>query len=146
MRPRGWQLSLLLFKHSARFVELCVCQNSPGLCFPGSMGRSRDVLVAELGNSTLKRPCVVPGSCLSPRPCKGLHYPVEGVNSLGSASFGIQVRILDGVSNTSACQGTWLATGNSYVIVSCWTKTNAGDEWSSWHRFDVLSARTFSDL
>lgn len=43
---------------------LCVCQNSPGSCFPGSVGRSRDVLVAELGNSTLKGPYIVPGSCL----------------------------------------------------------------------------------
>lgn len=64
MRPRGWQLSLLLFKHPARFVELCVCQNSPGFCFSCSVGRSRDVLMAELGNSTLRQPCTVPGSCL----------------------------------------------------------------------------------
>lgn len=59
---------------------------------------------------------------------KGLHYPLEGVNSLGNASFGTQVCILVGVSNTSAYQGTWLATGNSYVMVSCWTKANTGDE------------------
>lgn len=48
---------------------------------------------------------------------KGLHYPVEGVNSLGNASFGMQVCILVGVTNTSAYQGTWLATGNSHVMV-----------------------------
>lgn len=47
----------------ARFVELRVCQNSPGFCLSCSVGRSRDVLMAELGNSTLKQPRIVPGSC-----------------------------------------------------------------------------------
>lgn len=105
-----------------------MCQNSSGSCFPGSVGRSRDVLVAELGNSTLKQPCIVPGSYLSPWPVKGLHYPAEHVNLLGNAGFGTQVCILAGVSNISAYQGTWLSTGNSYVMVSCWTKASAGDE------------------
>jgi len=77
---------------------------------------------------------------------KGPRYPAEGVNSLGNASFGMQVCIIVGVSNTSAYQGTWQATGNSHVMVSSWTKASAGDEQSSWHRFDVLSARGFSDL
>lgn len=65
---------------------------------------------------------------LSPWPIKGLHYPVEHVNSLVNAGFGMQVCILAGISNISAYQSTWLPTGNSYVMVSCWTKASAGDE------------------
>lgn len=58
---------------------------------------------------------------LSPWPIKGLHYPAEHIKSLVNAGFGMQVCIL-------AYQGTWLPTGNSYVMVSCWTKATAGDE------------------
>lgn len=47
--------------------------------------------------------------------------------------------ILVSVSNTSVCQGTQLATDNSYVMVPSWTKASAGDEYSSWHRSDVLT-------
>lgn len=83
--------------------------------------------MAELGNSSLKQPCVIPGSCLLGL-VKGLHCAVESVNSLENASFGIKVCILVGVSNTSAYQGTWLATGSSCMMVPCWTKTSAGDE------------------
>lgn len=136
MRPRGWQLSLLLFKHSARFVELRVCQNSPGFCFSCSVGRSRDVLMAELGQQHIEEALHCSWQ-LSPWPCQRLHYPVEGVESL--ASCGQKLCILVSVSNASVYQSTQLSTGNSYVMVPCWTKANAGDEYSSWHRSDVLT-------
>lgn len=74
---------------------------------------------------------------LSPWPCQRLHYLVEGVKSL--ASCGQKLYILVGVSNASVYQGTQLATGNSYLMVPCWTKANAGDEYSSWHWSDVLT-------
>lgn len=106
---------------------LCV-QNSPGFCFSFSVRRSRDVLIAGLGNSTLKRPCIPPASCLL-----GL---VKG--------YTIQWRVLSlwravGKSYIflSVSPTLLLATGNSYVMVPCWTKANAGDEYSSWHRSDV---------
>lgn len=74
---------------------------------------------------------------LPPWPCQRRHYPVEGVKSL--ASCGQKLYILVSVSNASVYQGTQLATGNSYVMIPCWTKANAGDEYSSWHRSDVLT-------
>lgn len=106
MRPRGWQLSLLLLKYSARLVELCVCQDSPGLCFPGS-GKEQ-TKVAVLGNSTLMQPCIVPGSCMSLGFAKGLHCLVEAINSLGNASTGVQTWTFFGVSNTSAIKALGL--------------------------------------
>lgn len=62
---------------------------------------------------------------------------MEGAKSL--VNCGQKLNILVGVSNTSVCQGTQLATGNSCVMVPSWTKANAGDEYSSWHIFDVLT-------
>lgn len=62
---------------------------------------------------------------------------MEGVKSL--ASCGQKLNILVGVSNACVYQGTQLATGNSYVMAPCWTKASAGDEYSSWHRSDVLT-------
>lgn len=74
---------------------------------------------------------------LSPWPCQRLHYPVEGVKYL--VSCGQKLHILVSVSNASVYQGTQLAPGNSYVMVPCWEKANAGDEYSSWRRSDVLT-------
>lgn len=74
---------------------------------------------------------------LSSSPCQRLLYPVEDGKSL--ASCGQKLDILVSVSNTSVYQGTHLATGNSYVMVPCWIKANAGDEYSSWHRSDMLT-------
>lgn len=130
--------------HSVRFVELCVCQNSPGLCFPSS-GKEQRCLGGRQGNSTVKQPCLTPGSYLLGL-IKGLHYPVGSVNSLRNTSFGTQVCILIGVFNTSAYQGTWLAAGNFCVMVPCWTKANACHEQSSYDRYNVLGARAFLDL
>lgn len=80
-------------------------------------------MMVELGNSTLKQPCIVPGSCLL-----GLVKGIQGRVLTLWRAVGQKLHILAGVSNTSVYQGTQLATGNSYVMVSCWTKGSAGDE------------------